>query len=105
MATLTFGTTEHSFGYTVDFTFFKLFMIFHKNIAVIGIVREMHLGRAMAIHTPAHGQVAELINHVHVLDGAVTDLTLDFADSHMLLVTEIHKVGQIMNFNPLDGMT
>ena len=54
----------------------------------------------MALQAPAHGQLADPLGHSHVvLDFSVTFLTGNPA-ADMTLVTEVDKVGQVVDLNP-----
>ena len=57
----------------------------------------------MTVHTPTHSQGCILFNSIHLLDLAVAHLTSN-PFGNMPLVIEVSELGQIMNFNPLNGL-
>ena len=70
-------------------------------IAVVaGRIREIDLGRAVAVDTPAHAQRSELLHFVHFLDWAVAGLTLNFTGLGMLGMTEEDMVREAMDLYP-----
>ena len=74
-------------------------------VYAIGAFGEGDLGGSMAVDAPAHAQIGELFYFVHLLDGAMTGLTLDVAYADMLRVIEIDQVGEVVDLDPFDGVT
>lgn len=107
VALLALRSTDVFNGHTVFRTVFELFMELVVNavefVAIAaGGIREVDLGSAVAIDTPAHAQVSELFDLIHFLDRPVTGLALDLAGADVLCVAEEYMVRQVVDFYPFD---
>src|SRR5690606_1260783 len=67
VAFLTFGTTHHFNRHILDLTVFNVIMQFLED-AVVVVFSELYIGCTVAVDTPAHRKVSELMHLVHVLD-------------------------------------
>src|ERR1700742_4184049 len=73
-------------------------------VAIVpGAVGEIDFRRAVAVDAPAHAQVGELSDLVHLLDGAVAGLALHLPYPYMLGMVEIDKIGEVVDLDPFDG--
>src|SRR5450631_3310345 len=70
-------------------------------IAISAGIREIDLGGAMAVDTPAHAQFRKLLHFIHFLDRTMAGLALYFARADMLCVAEENMIGQIVDLDPL----
>ena len=92
MALHAIRSADHIYSYRINLSLFKLlpeiFVFFIKFIIV-----ELNFGIAVTIDTPAHGQIRNLGNAIHLLNSSMAGLTRQFACAHMLRMTEKHMVG------------
>jgi len=69
---------------------------------VSGAGRKVNPGCPVAVDTPAHAEIGELPDLVHLLDRAMTGLALNFSHLDVLGVIEIDEIRQIVDLNPFD---
>lgn len=102
MAFLAFGAADILDGDTVES--FKSFVNAVEVVTMAGGVGEVDFCGAVAVDAPAHAEGSELADLVHVLDGAVAGLALDFACADVLGMVEIDMIGEGVDADPLDGV-
>ena len=113
MAFLTFSAADVFDGNGIDSAVVQAFCEFR--IAVIEFVA-MHAARAvaaagkvnfrgaMAVDAPAHTEVGELADLVHLLDRPVAGLALHLPYPDVLRMVEVSEIGEVMDLYPFDGM-
>lgn len=104
---LAFRSTHLFYSNTVHFTVRYVFVEFLVNAvifitAAIFFVVKINFGFPVAIYTPSHAQVAELVYFRHLLYVTMTGLALLFTYFNVLAVVKINVVGQVVNFYPLN---
>jgi hypothetical protein len=72
---------------------------------IVRISSKVYLGLAMAVDTPAHAQVAILIDFFHFFDRTMTGLASDTTDFDVLGVVEVDQVWEVVDADPFDGFT
>ena len=103
MTFLTFSAADHLNGYAVNLMVLDIVVELFVD-AVIPVVCKLYFGGTMAVDTPAHAQRSELADFIHLLDRAVTGLTLYFTGVGMLSVTEENVIGQVVDADPLNRL-
>ena len=74
-------------------------------VYAFGSLGKIDLGGSMAVDAPAHAEIGELPDLVHLLDRAMAGLTLHLAHPDVLGVIEIHVIRQVMYFHPFNWLT
>jgi hypothetical protein len=67
------------------------------------IIKELHLGIAVAVDAPSHTQIRYLPDPVHGFNGTMAGLTFDLSDSYMLGMAEKYMILQVVYADPFDG--
>ena len=104
MTFLTFEAANIVYRNAIHFTALYIIMKFLINAvelvpgAITGI--KINLGFAVAVDTPAHAQIAELVNFIHILHRAMAGLTLYLARIYVLCMIKINVVRKVVNFYP-----
>src|SRR5690625_7141497 len=67
-------------------------------IYIIVFIRKIHIGSSVTIDTPSHRQSRILLYYFHFLHRTMTGLTSLSTGVHVLLVTKINVIWQIMYY-------
>src|SRR5258708_12528936 len=101
MAFLAFFTADILNSYAIHFASSQIFMEFFVNavefISISAGIREINLGRTMAVDTPAHAHICKLFHLVHFLDRTMAGLALYFTGTDMLCLADEYVVGKILH--------
>ena len=106
MTFLTFGAADVLDRYRIDLPGFQIvdvgFILQIKIVAVDAVraIGEIDPGRTVTVDAPTHAEVGKLFDFVHFLNRSMTGLTLHFPGTHMLYMTEINEIGQVVDLDP-----
>src|ERR1700727_2797088 len=98
MAFLAFRTADVFHRYGIHLTRTKLMVeplidAIEFVAFLAGAIRKINLRSPVTVDTPAHAEIGELPDLVHLLDRAMTGLTLHLSHPYVLGVIEINEIG------------
>lgn len=100
--------TFHAIGTTNVFgcgfcNFAAAYVLVQLFVFAIELVVELHSSLPVTVNTEAHGQIAHLLNLVHLGHVAMAFGTINLTNGYVLLVTKEDVIWQVMYLYPLDG--
>src|SRR5204862_7496453 len=101
MTILALNSANILHGDTIHFPGFNIIVEFFVNavkfISRAVIIIKVHFCFAMAVYTPAHTQFGKLFYFIHFSNRSMAGLTLHFAYTYMLCMTEVNEIGEAMD--------